>query len=49
VVEIDLDTGRITNLTSGRVAQAAEFPPFLRAIIAAGGLVAYARAKLGKG
>jgi 3-isopropylmalate/(R)-2-methylmalate dehydratase small subunit len=49
IVEIDLDTGRITNLTSGRVAQAAEFPPFLRAIIAAGGLVNYARARLGKG
>lgn len=48
VVEIDLKTGVITDLTNGQVCKAAEFPPFLQSIIEQGGLVNYVRAKLGK-
>lgn len=39
-VEIDFDTGVITNLTKGRSYQAAAFPPFMQEIISAGGLIA---------
>lgn len=39
-VEIDFDTGVITNITKGRSYQAAAFPPFMQEIIAAGGLIA---------
>ncbi len=49
VVEVDLRTGTIKNLTSGQVCQAAAFPPFLQSMIDGGGLVNYVRAKLGKG
>ena len=39
-VEIDFDTGVITNITKGRSYQAAAFPPFMQEIISAGGLIA---------
>ncbi len=39
-VEIDFDTGVITNLTKGKSYQAAAFPPFMQEIITAGGLIA---------
>lgn len=39
-VEIDFDTGKITNLTKGKSYQAAAFPPFMQEIISAGGLIA---------
>ena len=45
-VEVDLASGRICNVTRGREYQAEPFPGFLRAIIAAGGLVAFARERL---
>ncbi|MEE0944951.1 MAG: 3-isopropylmalate dehydratase small subunit [Clostridia bacterium] len=38
-VEIDFDTGVITNITKGKSYQAAAFPPFMQEIIAAGGLI----------
>ena len=38
-VEIDFDTGVITNVTKGKSYQAAAFPPFMQEIIAAGGLI----------
>lgn len=37
---IDLDSGTIRNQTSGKMYQAAPFPPFIQSIIAAGGLIA---------
>lgn len=39
-VEINFDTGVITNVTKGRSYQAAAFPPFMQEIITAGGLIA---------
>ncbi|MBI2844568.1 MAG: 3-isopropylmalate dehydratase small subunit [Armatimonadetes bacterium] len=42
-IEVDLDTGRITNLTTGRSFQAKPFPPFMQQLITAGGLINYAR------
>lgn len=39
-VEIDFDTGVITNVTKGKSYQAAAFPPFMQEIISAGGLIA---------
>ena len=38
VVEVDFDTGVITNLTKGETYQAQPFPPFIQDIIAKGGL-----------
>lgn len=41
---VDFAAGRITNQRTGQTWQAAPFPPFLESLIAAGGLVEYARA-----
>lgn len=38
-VDIDFDTGIITNLTKGKTYQAEPFPEFIKEIIAAGGLL----------
>ncbi len=38
-VEIDFDTGVITNITKGKSYKAAAFPPFMQEIISAGGLI----------
>lgn len=40
-VEIDFDTGVITNKTKNKTYQAAAFPEFMQGIINAGGLVEY--------
>lgn len=45
-VEIDLEEGKITNVTTGKTYQAKPFPPFMRQLIEVGGLVNYAKAKL---
>ena len=45
-VEIDLETGKITNVTTSRSYQAKPFPPFMRQLIEAGGLVNYTKARL---
>ena len=42
-LEVDLETGAIRNLTQGKSYRAEPFPPFLRDIIDAGGLVSYVR------
>ncbi len=39
-VEIDFNTGMITNITKGKSYKAAAFPPFMQEIISAGGLIA---------
>ncbi|MBO6066572.1 MAG: 3-isopropylmalate dehydratase small subunit, partial [Kiritimatiellae bacterium] len=40
-VEVDFETGVITDATSGDKFQAEPFPPFMQDLIAAGGLGAY--------
>ncbi|HOV70123.1 MAG TPA: 3-isopropylmalate dehydratase small subunit [Clostridia bacterium] len=40
IVEVDFNTGTISNLTDGRVYQAQPFPEFIQNIIASGGLLA---------
>lgn len=46
-VSVDLTTGAIANETTGRRYLAAPFPPFLQEIMRLGGLVNYARQRLG--
>ena len=40
VVNVDFDTGIITNITTGKTYQAQPFPPFIQNIIKNGGLLA---------
>jgi 3-isopropylmalate/(R)-2-methylmalate dehydratase small subunit len=42
-VEVDLESGRIHNLTTGQVYEAEPYPTFMMNIINAGGLVPYTR------
>lgn len=44
-VEVDLDTGTITNLTSGSSFTVESFPPFMQEIISKGGLIKYVKDK----
>jgi len=44
-VEVDFDTGAITNVTSGKTFKGQPFPPFMQEIIKADGLVNQLRAK----
>lgn len=44
-VEVDFDSGVITNITRGETYKGQSFPPFMQNIIQAGGLVAYINAK----
>ena len=48
VVSVDADAGTIVDETTGRTFQAQPFPPFIREIIEAGGLINRTRQKLGK-
>ncbi len=41
IVELDMDSGRITNNSTGQKFQAEKFPPFMQEIIKAGGLIAH--------
>lgn len=45
-VEVDFDSGVITNITRGEVYKGQSFPPFMQDIIQAGGLVAYINCKV---
>jgi 3-isopropylmalate/(R)-2-methylmalate dehydratase small subunit len=47
-LEVDLDSGIITNLTTGKEYKATKFPEELQAILRAGGLMEYAKEKLSK-
>lgn len=42
-VQVNADTGVITNLTKGETYQANPFPEFMQELIAAGGLMAYVK------
>ena len=44
-VSVDIDTGDITNVTKGETYQAEPFPPFIKDMIAKGGLMASLKAK----
>lgn len=48
-LEVDLDTGTIRNVTTGKTYSAKPFPPFMRELIDAGGLIPYVRKQAGKG
>ena len=48
VVEVDFDSGKITNVTKGESFQGQAFPPFMQKLIEVGGLVAYTNAKFKK-
>lgn len=46
-VTIDLVSGTVADLTTGETFQAEPFPPFMRELIDAGGLIAYAGSQSG--
>jgi 3-isopropylmalate/(R)-2-methylmalate dehydratase small subunit len=46
VLEVDLDKGKIKNITNGKTFTAAPYPAFMSELIAAGGLVEYTKKKL---
>lgn len=48
VVEVNLETGEIKNLTTGKNYFAKPFPPFMQELIAAGGLIPYVRRQSGR-
>ena len=48
-VEVDLASGTITNLRSGKTFKAKPYPDFMSGIIAAGGLIEYTKEKLATG
>ncbi|HVA28992.1 MAG TPA: 3-isopropylmalate dehydratase small subunit [Candidatus Baltobacteraceae bacterium] len=48
-IELEPATGVIRNLTKGTNYKAAEFPPFMQALVAAGGLVPYVEGRLANG
>ena len=45
-LDVDLDSGVITDVTTGKTFTAAPFPPFIQEIIACGGIAAFTRKKL---
>ena len=45
-IDVDLDKGVITDVTTGETFTAAPFPPFIQEIIACGGIAAFVRGKL---
>ena len=45
-LEIDLEAGQVRNLTTHQVYQAASYPPFMMALIDAGGLVPFTRERV---
>ena len=46
ILEIDLASGTINNITSGKTFTAAPYPPFMSELISAGGLIEYTRQRL---
>jgi len=47
-LEVELESGRIKNLASGREFQARPFPPFMQDLIARGGLINYVQEQVKK-
>ncbi|MGE5606553.1 MAG: 3-isopropylmalate dehydratase small subunit [Bacteroidota bacterium] len=48
LVEVELDTGKINNLTRNESYQAAAFPPFMQELINTGGLIEYVKKRVVK-
>jgi len=48
-LQVDLATGKITNLSQGRTYQAQPVPPFMQELLAAGGLMPYVMKRLAGG
>ncbi|MEG0375715.1 MAG: 3-isopropylmalate dehydratase small subunit, partial [Raoultibacter sp.] len=48
IVSVDADAGVITDVTTGQTFTASPFPPFIKEIIEAGGLINRTKEKLGK-
>ena len=48
-ISIDLDNGKITNNTTNKTYDFIAIPPFMQEWIAAGGLINYAKAEMGRG
>ena len=48
-ISIDLDNGKITNNTTNKTYVFIAIPPFMQELIAAGGLINYAKAEMGRG
>ena len=48
-ISIDLDNGKITNNTTNKTYDFIAIPPFMQELIAAGGLINYAKADMGRG
>ena len=46
-IEVDLEKGKIKNLTTGKTYEATAFPPFMQELINAGGLMEYVKQKAG--
>jgi len=46
ILEVDLSTGKIKNLTNGRVFNAKPYPDFMSELISAGGLIEYTKKRL---
>lgn len=42
-IKIDADTGKVENITTGAVFQAASLPPFIQKIVRAGGLINFVK------
>jgi 3-isopropylmalate/(R)-2-methylmalate dehydratase small subunit len=42
-IEVELESGTISDITTGKSYSAKPFPPFMRELIAAGGLIPYVR------
>lgn len=49
ILEIDLSTGEIVNITKGLTFRAEPFPDFMLELISSGGLIEYTRRKIGAG
>jgi len=45
-VSVDFDTGIVTDVTNGKTFQSMPFPPFMKDLIARGGLVNYVKSRL---
>jgi 3-isopropylmalate/(R)-2-methylmalate dehydratase small subunit len=46
ILEVDLDKGKIKNITNGKAFTAAPYPAFMSELISAGGLVEYTKKRL---
>ena len=47
-LEVDLSSGRIKNMTNGKVFTAKPYPDFMAELIAAGGLIEHTKKRLGR-